>query len=44
MTATYVATEVIREKLDYEVKLMPVAVGVIWQGVARNELDAMLSA
>lgn len=44
VATTHVAAEVIREKLGYEVKLMPVAAGIMWQGVARGKLDAMLSA
>ena len=43
VATTHVAAEVIREKLGYEVKLMPVAAGIMWQGVARGKLDAMLS-
>ena len=41
VATTHVAAEVIREKLGYEVKLMPVAAGIMWQGVARGKLDAM---
>src|SRR5262245_26374620 len=44
VATTHVAAEVIREKLGYDVKLMPVAAGIMWQGVARGKLDAMLSA
>lgn len=44
VATTHVAAEVIREKLGYPVKLMPVAAGIMWQGVARGKLDAMLSA
>ena len=32
VATTHVAAEVIREKLGYEVKLMPVAAGIMWQG------------
>ncbi|MDF3934242.1 glycine betaine ABC transporter substrate-binding protein [Pseudomonas citronellolis] len=44
VATTHVAAEVIREKYGYPVKLMPVAAGIMWQGVARGKLDAMLSA
>ncbi len=39
-----VAAEVIQKKLGYPVQLVPVAAGVMWQGVARGDLDATLSA
>ncbi|MNO40930.1 Glycine betaine/carnitine transport binding protein GbuC precursor [compost metagenome] len=44
VATTHVAAEVIRQKLGYDVKLMPVAAGIMWQGVARGKLDAILSA
>ncbi|MDQ7913648.1 glycine betaine ABC transporter substrate-binding protein [Pseudomonas sp. 102515] len=44
VATTHTAAEVIRQNLGYEVKLMPVAAGIMWQGVARGKLDAMLSA
>ncbi|KJK00688.1 glycine/betaine ABC transporter substrate-binding protein [Pseudomonas sp. 21] len=44
VATTHVAAEIMREKLGYQVKLMPVAAGIMWQGVARGKLDAMLSA
>ncbi|MEZ2875446.1 glycine betaine ABC transporter substrate-binding protein [Pseudomonas lundensis] len=44
VATTHVAAEVIKQKLGYDVKLMPVATGIIWQGVATGKLDAMLSA
>ncbi|MNF69979.1 Glycine betaine-binding protein OpuAC precursor [compost metagenome] len=44
VATTHVAAEVIKEKLGYNVKLMPVATGIMWQGVATGKLDAMLSA
>ncbi|MGY4492987.1 glycine betaine ABC transporter substrate-binding protein [Pseudomonas sp. TE3610] len=44
VATTYVAAEVIKQKLGYDVKLMPVATGIMWQGVATGKLDAMLSA
>lgn len=44
VATTHVAAEVIREKFGYPVELMPVATGIMWQGVAKGQLDAMLSA
>jgi len=41
---THVAAEVIKQRLGYEVKLVPVATGIMWQGMAKGQLDAMLSA
>lgn len=39
-----VAARVIEKRLGYQVQLVPVAAGVMWQGVARGDLDATLSA
>lgn len=39
-----VAAQIIETKLGYPVKLVPVAAGVMWGGVARGDLDATLSA
>jgi glycine betaine/proline transport system substrate-binding protein len=44
VATTHVAAEVIKQKLGYDVKLMPVATGIMWQGVATGKLDLMLSA
>jgi hypothetical protein len=44
VATTHVAAEIIKEKLGYDVQLMPVATGIMWQGVAKGQLDAMLSA
>lgn len=44
VATTHLAAEVIKQKLGYEVQLMPVATGIMWQGVAKGQLDAMLSA
>ncbi|WP_047336070.1 glycine betaine ABC transporter substrate-binding protein [Pseudomonas protegens] len=44
VATTYVAAEVIKQKLGYDVKLQAVATGIMWQGVATGKLDAMLSA
>ncbi|CAM2197775.1 glycine betaine ABC transporter substrate-binding protein [Paraburkholderia sp. A1RI_3L] len=39
-----VAKRVIEKRLGYQVELVPVAAGMMWQGVARGDLDATLSA
>jgi glycine betaine/proline transport system substrate-binding protein len=39
-----VAALIIEKKLGYPVQLVPVAAGIMWQGVARGDLDATLSA
>ncbi len=39
-----VAARIIEKKLGYPVQLVPVVAGVMWQGVARGDLDATLSA
>lgn len=39
-----VAAAVIEKRLGYPVQLVPVAAGVMWEGVARGDLDATLSA
>ena len=44
VATTFVASEVIKQKLGYDVKLEAVATGIMWQGVATGKLDAMLSA
>lgn len=44
VATTHVAAEVIKQKLDYDVKLQAVATGIMWQGLATGKLDAMLSA
>ena len=35
-----VAARIIEKRLGYQVQLVPVAAGVMWQGVARGDLDA----
>ncbi len=44
VATTHVAAEIIKQKLGYDVQLMPVATGIMWQGVVNGQLDAMLSA
>jgi glycine betaine/proline transport system substrate-binding protein len=39
-----VAAEVIKQKLGYDVKLQSLAAGIMWQAVATDKLDMMLSA
>ncbi|AYF88981.1 glycine betaine ABC transporter substrate-binding protein [Pseudomonas sp. JS3066] len=44
VAASYVAGEILKEKLGYGVELKPVEPAIMWQGVARGDLDATLSA
>lgn len=44
VATTFVASEVIKQKLGYDVKLQSVAAGIMWQAVATDKLDLMLSA
>jgi len=44
VATTFVAAQAIREKLGYEVKLIPVSAGLMWQAVACGDLDATMSA
>ena len=48
VATTYVAAEVMRQDLHYQVELVPVAAGLMWQGVAQGVdhggLDATMSA
>jgi glycine betaine/proline transport system substrate-binding protein len=44
VATTHVAAEVLQSQLGYEVKLKPVEAAIMWQGVARGDLDAALSA
>ena len=44
VATTYVAAQVMRKNLGYEVKLVPVDAGLMWQGVSRGDLDATMSA
>jgi len=44
VATTQVAANIIKTKLGYPVELVPVAAGIMWQGVARGDLDATLSA
>ncbi|MDH4610075.1 glycine betaine ABC transporter substrate-binding protein [Pseudomonas sp. BN102] len=44
VAATHVAGEILKERLGYSVELKPVEPAIMWQGVARGDLDATLSA
>ena len=44
VAATHVAGDILQSKLGYTVKLQPVEPAIMWQGVARGDLDATLSA
>ncbi|BAP40757.1 glycine betaine ABC transporter substrate-binding protein [Pseudomonas sp. 21LCFQ02] len=44
VATTFVAAEVLKQKLGYDVKLQSVAAGIMWQAVATDKLDLMLSA
>jgi len=44
VAATHVAAEILESNLGYKVKLQPVEPAIMWQGVARGDLDATLSA
>jgi len=44
VATTHVAAEVLQSQLGYDVKLKPVEAAIMWQGVARGDLDAALSA
>ena len=44
VAATHVAGEILQSRLGYKVELKPVEPAIMWQGVARGDLDATLSA
>lgn len=44
VAATHVVAEILKSKLGYSVELMPVEPAIMWQGVARGDLDATLAA
>ncbi|TBU87636.1 glycine betaine ABC transporter substrate-binding protein [Phytopseudomonas dryadis] len=44
VAVTHVAGEILKSKLGYDVTLQPVEPAIMWQGVARGDLDATLSA
>lgn len=44
VATTHVAGEILKSNLGYQVKLQPVEPAIMWQGVARGDLDATLSA
>lgn len=44
IASTHLAATLMRERLGLRVELLPLAAGIMWQGVARGDLDATLSA
>jgi glycine betaine/proline transport system substrate-binding protein len=44
VAVTHVAGEILETKLGYDVTLQPVEPAIMWQGIARGDLDATLSA
>jgi len=44
VAVTHVAGEILKTKLGYDVTLQPVEPAIMWQGLARGDLDATLSA
>lgn len=44
VAVTHVAGEILKTKLGYDVTLQPVEPAIMWQGVARGDLDVTLSA
>jgi glycine betaine/proline transport system substrate-binding protein len=44
VASTETAAAIIHDKLGYPVKLVAVSAGIMWSGVARGNLDAMVSA
>ncbi|MFC5717797.1 glycine betaine ABC transporter substrate-binding protein [Pseudomonas sp. GCM10022188] len=44
VAATFVAGEILEAKLGYPVELQPLEPAIMWQGVARGDIDATLSA
>jgi glycine betaine/proline transport system substrate-binding protein len=44
VATTHLAAAIIRTKLGHPVELVPLAAGIMWQGVARGDLDMTLSA
>ncbi|WP_207004763.1 glycine betaine ABC transporter substrate-binding protein [Trinickia mobilis] len=44
VATTNVAARIIEKRLGYPVQIVPVAAGMMWEGVARGDLDATLSA
>jgi len=44
VATTNVAARIIEKRLGYPVQIVPVAAGMMWEGVGRGDLDATLSA
>ena len=44
VATTHLAAAIMRSKLNVDVELVPLAAGIMWQGVARGDIDMTLSA
>ncbi|TKC81294.1 glycine betaine ABC transporter substrate-binding protein [Trinickia terrae] len=44
VATTNIAAKIIEKRLGYPVQIVPVAAGMMWEGVSRGDLDATLSA
>jgi glycine betaine/proline transport system substrate-binding protein len=44
VATTHLAAAIMRTRLGLNVELMPLAAGIMWQGVARGDIDVTLSA
>lgn len=44
VATSHVAAEILQSKLGYDVKLLPVEPAIMWNGLARGDLDLTLSA
>lgn len=44
LTTTNVVAAVLKEKMGYEVEMLPVAAAAMWQAVATGDVDAMVTA
>ncbi len=44
VATTHLAAAIMRSKLNVNVELVPLAAGIMWQGVARGDIDMTLSA
>ncbi|NQD94945.1 glycine betaine ABC transporter substrate-binding protein, partial [Pseudomonas sp. CrR25] len=44
VATSYLAAEVMESKLGYDVELKPLEPAIMWQGVARGDIDGLLSA
>jgi glycine betaine/proline transport system substrate-binding protein len=44
VATSYLAAEIMESKLGYDVELKPLEPAIMWQGVARGDIDGLLSA